>query len=443
VTVAVAIGCSGGSSSTPTSPSVERPALALASHAPASSASTPTPSPPLELFDGPSRSGDWAPRGTPEEAGADRASLEKLVAACQTTDTHALIVIANGHTVVERQFGHDPTPTELMSVTKGVVGLAIGKLVTEGKIRSVDEPLSAFFPEWKKGDKAKVTLRHVLTHTSGLAHKPAAGELTKQKDRLAYVRALPIESPPGKTFSYNNEATQLLAGVVKAASGRPLDEYVSAEILDPLGITRRSWARDATGTPAASWGLSIEAADLAKIGAMLLARGKWGDRRILAESWIDDMAKPVRDDVNWHGLLAWLRYDGPYRVQTPERRKVYADLGFTASADLAPLDGRRFETFAAYWLEAGALLDAAERASFASLVRDDRLPVELTKATYAGFDFNGWLGQYLVVLPSRGIVAVRQRPEPPGGGDDADNKKNGLHDFVRLVMASAKPAASD
>jgi hypothetical protein len=108
-----------------------------------------------------------------------------------------------------------------MSVTKGFVGLAIGWLLEEKKIASLDSPLATWFPEWKEGKKARVTLRHVVTHTSGLSHQQTNKLLAAQRDRLAYVRALPIETEPGEVFSYSNEATQLLSGIDAAVRASP------------------------------------------------------------------------------------------------------------------------------------------------------------------------------------------------------------------------------
>ncbi len=110
-------------------------------------------------------------------------------------------------------------------------------------------------------------------------------------------------------------------------------------------------------------------------------------------------------------------------------------MGFTAESKLAPLDGRKFRSRAAYWMEAGALLSTAERDVLGTVVRDDLLPFGTVEATQIGWNFNGWLGQYLVVYPQAGVVAVRQRREPRSMKDD-DNKKIGMMGFVDLVRAT-------
>jgi CubicO group peptidase (beta-lactamase class C family) len=190
---------------------------------------------------------------TPEATGLARDALTALVDAAERTDSDALLVLRGDRVVVARTFGHPTRPLELMSVTKGFVGLAIGFLVEEGKIASLDLPLSTWLPEWrdekKEPRKARVTLRHVLTHTSGLAHKPAAGELNKQRDRVAYVRDLPIETEPGEVFSYNNEAIQLLSVVVASAAGEPVDTYLKRKLFEPLGTRDSSGTATSRATP--------------------------------------------------------------------------------------------------------------------------------------------------------------------------------------------------
>jgi CubicO group peptidase (beta-lactamase class C family) len=371
---------------------------------------------------------------TPEDAGMKRDALAALVEAAETTGSDALLVLRHDRVVVARTFGRPQVPLELMSVTKGFAGIAIGWLLDEGKIASLDAPMSTWFPEWKDQRKARVTLRHVLTHTSGLAHRPVAGELTKQPDRVAYVRALPIESEPGEVFSYNNEATQLLSVVVAAAAGEPIDAYLKRKLFDPLGIERFSWARDRAGNCAIAWGLALSAIDLAKVGITLRDDGMYQGTRVIPSDWIAQMQTPTKT-ASWHGLLTWLLYDGPWQVQTPERRQKLATQGFTAESKLAPLDGRKFRSRASYWMEAGTLLAPAERDALGATVRDDLLPIGTVDGTLVGWNFNGWLGQYLVVYPSAGVVAVRQRREPKDVTDD-DNAQIGMKTFPDLVRAA-------
>lgn len=376
---------------------------------------------------------------TPESIAIDR-----LIDAAEATHSDSLLVIKDKKVIVERYFGQkrepigdgEPHRIETMSVTKSFASLAIGFLLADKKIPSLDAPLSRWFPDFAKDPKkAKITLRHVLTHTTGIDHKPTATVMNHAEDRLAYVRALPVVDEPGTRFSYNNEATQLLSEVIAKSAGKPIDVYLDEKLFKPLGIRDWSWEKDKKGNVETYAGLALGARDLAKIGEMLLARGRYEDREILPESWVATSTGPSRPDMSWIGLLWWVENEGPYFVQSEKSLKSYApSLDPAIATKLAPLHARKLETRAAYWIEAGALLSASERAAFLANLRDDRSPFAIEPAKPVGFRADGWLGQYLVVFPDQGVVAVRQH-RMPSNVTDEENEKNGFHSFARLVRA--------
>ena len=69
-----------------------------------------------------------------------------------------------------------------MSATKSIVSLAIGRLIDSGKITSLDQPVSDFYPEWKQGRKKLITVRHLLNHTSGIQNPPITTEIYASPD---------------------------------------------------------------------------------------------------------------------------------------------------------------------------------------------------------------------------------------------------------------------
>ncbi|NUO48042.1 MAG: serine hydrolase [Polyangiaceae bacterium] len=258
---------------------------------------------------------DESPEGTaawpvmePEEAGFDREKLKKVIQSAKASQSSSLLVLKDGKMVVEQYFGQPRRAIETMSVTKSVVSIAIGMLIADKKIASVDVPLSKYYPEFAGGKKAKITLYHLLTQTSGLEHADGAGKMSKEKDRLAYARARGVVSAPGTTFSYNNEATQLLSGIVAKAAGKPIDEYLAERLFKPLDITEWKWERDGAGNVQAFYGLSLHARDLAKIGVLFANGGTFGEKEILPGSWVRQSTTPAKPGESY-GYLWWLRYD--------------------------------------------------------------------------------------------------------------------------------------
>src|SRR5690606_2836438 len=155
------------------------------------------------------------------------------------TDSHSdsLLVIRDGEVLLERYRDGEPAPIELMSATKSVVAIGIGLLLAQDHLESLDAPVSTWYPEWRQGRKADITVRMLLDHSSGLQNTPNAGaEIYPAPDVVQLALAAELDSAPGDRFAYNNKATNLLAGVVAQASGQPMDEYLAEHLFAPLGI---------------------------------------------------------------------------------------------------------------------------------------------------------------------------------------------------------------
>ena len=268
------------------------------------------PSQQISFFEAEAVPREFLPRAKPEAVGVNPAALAALVAEAQNTHSAALIVIKDGRVVVERYFGH-PTkqPLRINSVTKSIVSLAIGQLIADGTIPSLKTPLSRWFPEWALGEKAKITLRDIMAHTSGLYHEESATKLYQQPDVVRYARGLPLAEEPGKNFSYSNEAVALIPGIVLAASGKPLDIYLRDLLFKPMGISDYKWARDAAGNVLAFGGLWLLPRDLARIGQLMLDSGRWENKQLIPASWVHACTSPVRADIPDYGLL-WRLYPG-------------------------------------------------------------------------------------------------------------------------------------
>ncbi len=262
------------------------------------------------FFDSPAATEEFFPRAEPGTAGIERGTLVRLVAEARNTHSSALIVIKDGRVIVERYFGHPiKHPLRINSVTKSIVSLAIGQLIEDGEIPSLDTPISRWFPEWSGGKKAKITLRHILTHTSGLAHDESAAKLYQQSDVVSYARGLPVVDEPGKVFSYSNEAVALIPGIVLAASGKTLDIYLRDRLFKPFGITDYNWDRDAAGIAMAYGGLWLLPRDLARIGQLMVDSGRWEKERLVSAAWVRASTSPARADIPGYGLL-WRLYPG-------------------------------------------------------------------------------------------------------------------------------------
>jgi CubicO group peptidase (beta-lactamase class C family) len=275
-------------------------------------ASRPDAVEPQERFEKGLRFDRDLPRGDARKLGFDAAALDRLLAAARDAQTDALVVIKEGRVVCERYFRGRRGRIHLMSVTKFLTAMAVALLIDEGKIASLDAPLSTWFKEWKEGRRAKVTLRHVMAHTSGIAHgrdpqgRPSARELNDQKDKVAYVRRQLLVDEPGAKFAYNNEAIALLSGVITQAAGEPADVYLKRKLFEPLGIRDWAWTRDEAGHTITYAECYMNARGLARIGLLVARGGRWGKKTLFPPEWIKTLGdRPGSPHYERCGLIWW------------------------------------------------------------------------------------------------------------------------------------------
>ena len=332
--------------------------------------------------------------------------LEELYAGAEKAHSDAVVLMHRG-VVDVRRFGKPKRLIETMSVTKSIVNLAVGRLFSRGILASLDEPVHRFYPEWNQGRKKLITLRHLMNHTSGLQDLPATTEeIYPSPDCVQLALCAELSHDPGTHFFYSNKAVNLIAGIVERASGRKLDEFTAEEIFAPLGISDFYWMKDKAGNPYVMAGLSLFPEDLAKLGKLVLDRGRWQGEQVIDEWWFDVSLQPSVSFVPNHGLLWWLVKDvtitvGDEHIEALRRAGVPAEIA-----------GKLDEVKGVYRSEIAYAL--ALRRAFGPDWRAElhRLPKEVPHCDVRdggviGYRAEGWLGQYLYLFPKQDLVAVR------------------------------------
>jgi CubicO group peptidase (beta-lactamase class C family) len=240
----------------------------------------------------------------------DPAALARLVEAAEGSRSSALVVLRDGELVGRWYDPGGARRIEAMSVTKSVLSLAVGRLLALGHLESLDVPVHRFFPEWGEGPHSRITVRHLLNHTSGLESPMPANPIYASDDFVAYALESELASDPGAEVRYNNNATNLLAGVIGRAAGDRMDRFIGQELFGPLGITDFTWSLDPAGNPHGMAGLQIHAHDLARLGQLVLQDGVWEGHRLLPGDWIEKSLRPGSELAGSVGLLWWLVRDG-------------------------------------------------------------------------------------------------------------------------------------
>ncbi len=288
------------------------------------------------------RDDGWPVASVNEDKLIDRGALCRMtdrLAASSYANVHAVLVVRGGKLVFERYFrGSDEFPGRMYgrrvenvtfdadtlhnmkSVSKSVASLALGIAIDRGLIRSVNEPIFSFFPELsdlRSPEKDQIQLSHALTMSMGLKWveaTPATGDYNNDEARMhmawdpcRYVLGLAVTAPAGQEFFYNTGALTLISAIIRKATGRPLDEFARATLFEPLGITSAEWTR-VRGDTDAGGGLRLRPRDMAKIGQLVLAGGRWNDRQIVSKGWVETSTTPKIEapDGQSYGYLWWL-----------------------------------------------------------------------------------------------------------------------------------------
>ena len=228
---------------------------------------------------------------------------------CQRSGADACLIIRRGKIVQEFYSTRYRLPMMAMSSTKSITGILVGMLIDDGKIKSIDEPVCAYISDWCAGPKSKVTLRHLLSMTSGLPRMFEEG-VASTNEKNEFVIKLPLATAPGTTWAYSNEGVQLLSPILDKAAGEPIQDYALKRLFEPLGMKETRLHLDAKQHAWTYADMETSARDFARIGMLMLNKGVWGKRQIVSRKWVDQSTKPSQALNPGYGLLWWL-YEKP------------------------------------------------------------------------------------------------------------------------------------
>jgi len=280
----------------------------------------------------PAALGDGWTIDSPESAGLDGARLCRIADRLKETEAnvHAVVVARHGRLLFEQYFpGYDEpwglndgqhefdatTRHDMRSVSKSVVSLLVGIAIDRKLIRSVDESVVKFFPDYsaqKSPGWDNITLRHLLTMSSGIQWDENRGwkdpkndepHLSNEADPIGYVLSKPIAAPPDTVWTYNGGGTDLLGNIIERVSGKSFEAFAREMLFAPLGITDWQWMKYPNEKIAPAAGLRLRPRDAAKIGQLVLNKGDWNGKQIVSAKWIEQSVTPRFQALGYFGGL--------------------------------------------------------------------------------------------------------------------------------------------
>jgi CubicO group peptidase (beta-lactamase class C family) len=247
----------------------------------------------------------------PDSLDIDLEAVADFQELCEQSGADACLVAHQGQIVMEWYAPAYAEPIYTMSSVKSWTALLVGMVVSDGRIKDIDEPVANYLPEWSAGAEAGVTVRQLLTMTAGLATRnQRAGpkqSIGFVENKNAFVLGLPLDFEPGTKWAYSNEGVQLLSPLLEKVTDMHLDEYARGRLFEPLDMTDTSlhvYPRDQVWTYGDA---ETTLRDFSRIGQLILGNGMYRGRQLIDNKWIQQCISPVEKNRKY-GMLWWLHY---------------------------------------------------------------------------------------------------------------------------------------
>jgi len=281
------------------------------------------------------RSGDAAPAAAGTEwprlsfaaAGMDSVRLAELLDRIRdhrSPGIDGLVIVRHGGLVLEAYFnGYEATrPHDLRSATKSVTSLLVGAAVDRGAL-SLDDPVVRWFPEYRPAagwdeTRAALRLRDLLTMRTGLACDDFDPDSPGNEERMYpeddwtrfFFRIPAAQESPGTRFSYCTAGATLLGEILARATRLPVSRFADEVLWHPLAVPAVRWRATPTGGAMTGGNLWLTPRDMARLGQLVLDRGRANGRQVVPEWWVEASCAPQVDEPDRgyrYGLLWWIR----------------------------------------------------------------------------------------------------------------------------------------
>jgi len=222
-------------------------------------------------------------------------------AADQSKDIHSVMIVKDGKVIYSRwqSQGAENKPHVLHSVSKTFTATAVGLAIADMKLKLTDKVID-FFPDKLPAvvsDNLKaMTVRDLLTMSCGHDVEPSTRNAAQ--DWVTAFLAHPVIHKPGTSYLYNSMGTYVLSAIVQKVTGKKVVDYLTPRLFEPLHIDKPKWEESPQGINCGGWGLYLKTEDLAKMGQLLLQKGKWNGKQLIPAKWVREMSKKQVESIN-------------------------------------------------------------------------------------------------------------------------------------------------
>jgi CubicO group peptidase (beta-lactamase class C family) len=258
---------------------------------------------------------DW-PTGDPAGQGLDQAGLDQAAGAAQGFDSHCLLVIRHGVLVGEYYFNGATAQTtpDSWSIAKSYSATTVGIAIGNHDLPGLDMKAADYIPSWAGTPRADITLRNLVTMTSGLKWSIFQDYIEMvmfSQNHSDFAVGIDADAPPGTKWVYHNGAVQVIEPLFRAAVGRTIEDYARDHLWTKIGMTSASWKHDGAGNPTTYANVLATCRDHARFGYLYLRGGKWKSEQVIPADWVTAATAPSNPFNQGYGYLMWLNGHAP------------------------------------------------------------------------------------------------------------------------------------
>ena len=257
---------------------------------------------------------DWQPlpEATPAQRTISAEALADVEAYAKAGRSNVLLVWRKGRVELAR-YWNDFSVTEPMisySLAKPVSAVAVGRAIAQGKVAALTQPVADFLPEWAGTERAGIVMRHLLDMRSGLLPQDNALEpgnillraYLHPRHEEIIINRYPLTHVPGTRYEYNNATAELVSPVIERATGQRYEDWVSEQVLKPIGALGGTiWLNRPGGVAHSGCCVLLPAETYLRLAILLLQDGVWEGERLLPEGYVETMRTPTAQNP-WAGM---------------------------------------------------------------------------------------------------------------------------------------------
>ncbi|MDR3646290.1 MAG: serine hydrolase [Candidatus Babeliales bacterium] len=365
-----------------------------------------------------------------EQSNINHQALNDLLERSIKTNSDTVIILHDGKIVAKYYSSELPQLIDVMEITKPIVSLAFGILEAQKLLKTVNQNVYDFYPEWNQGKKKNITIKDLLNNTSGLQDLANPNiEIVPTPDVVKLALSAELSNAPGANFFNGNKAINLLPDIVKKITKKTIDKYLTQNLFKNLSIKGSKWELDKSGNILGYTGLKLYPEDLANIGQFVLQRGEWKNKQVMSNTWFDlslQQSQPFNPLYGyfWNLIPASTSYViDDMQIESLRNSKVSEEF----ISKVVELKGT-YKTIDKYHQKLETFLGPDWHQIVKNELKGNATLARQNHGTTIGYKATGRLGQYLVIYPDKKLVGVRLITEKP----DAKQSDN-FNDFADLL----------